>query len=243
MAMGLHETRTSHRRQRRKNFLKNVILFGAALFLGLFSYQTGSTLAEREVSRLRAEIEELLLSIESLRDENARAQGEIDGMRQKDAEWQQRYERDVPNGPAKKLLGMIQGKLAGRVDPQRLEFLISIAGNETACDRQPVTRRFLVRTPLSRGTNDSVSFANNLLTVTAEGVAQKDGEGKPLAWFDPAGAVTIQFAEPGGRSTQASGVLPLHHSVRINDAEYRFSAVLGDSRGFINVTVDRCRFP
>ena len=73
----------------------------------------------------------------------------------------------------------------------------------------------------------------------------KNGEfdaGKPLAWYDPAQPVTIQFTHIGGETPLVSGGLPLHHSVGVNDSEYRFNIVRVE-RSFVEVTGDRCAFP
>ncbi len=110
------------------------------------------------------------------------------------------------------------------------------------CKGEPATRRFLVKTPIYQGANDSVNFAANTITVTASGVSATDDAGNPEAWFDPALPITVQFAELGGGQSDVQGILPLHHSLVINDREHKFSIVAG-ARGFANVTGDECRYP
>jgi hypothetical protein len=95
---------------------------------------------------------------------------------------------------------------------------------------------------LHRGANDSVSFADNAITVTAEGRSATTAEGAPEAWFDAGQPIKVRFVLIGGRSEEVSGVLPLHHALVAGDYEHRFT-VLGGDRGFIRVAAERCKYP
>jgi hypothetical protein len=106
-----------------------------------------------------------------------------------------------------------------------------------------VTKRFVVRTPISRGANDSVSFAKNAITITALGDSARNQEGKVEAWFDPARAVTLRLVQLGGKTTVRKGKLPIHTSVVVKDREYLYSVVEGTQRGFVEITGDRCDYP
>jgi len=53
----------------------------------------------------------------------------------------------------------------------------------------------------------------------------------------------VHFSRLGGETSKATAKLPLHHSVVLGDHEYRFTVTAGNSRGFVNVTADRCTFP
>ena len=121
--------------------------------------------------------------------------------------------------------------------------MIAAAGQTLKCTGEPAVRRFLVRTPIYRGANDAVTFAENAITVTASGVSAKDINGKPEAWFDPAEPVTLRITSIGGTTREASGPLPLHHTILWHDAEYRFSVVAADQRGFVLASAERCALP
>ena len=112
------------------------------------------------------------------------------------------------------------------------------------CSGDPVTRRFILRTPLTTvAGNDAAGFANGAITVTGTGVSELDAQNRPQAWYDPAQPVTLTFNRIGGGAAQdVTGKLPLYYSVVAGDTIYRFSAVAGD-RSFINVTGQACAYP
>lgn len=241
MSLGLG--RAARRRQRRLRLLKWSSIAGVLLALGIFSYVSGSTLAKQEVANLRIELDRLRKSLESGRAESATLRVESDQARAREAEWRQRYEAEVPTGKTKALFALIQAQIKKGVADNRLSFMIEAAGNTETCSGQPITKRFIVRTPIFAGTANAVNFtfSDNALTITADGESATNSIGNPEAWFDTAKDVTVWFTQIGGkRRAKASGRLPLHHSVVVRNVEYRFSIVEGDRRGFVNVTADRC---
>jgi len=241
MSLGFRDQKESRRRRWRLIRL----LFSTAFLVGLgvVAYQTGTLLANREVSSLRVEVEQQAADIAGLRDENANLQKQAVAAGQAQAEWQNRYEAEVPTGSALELLAMIKAQIKEGADPERIKFLVGVAAKVGSCDGEPRTKRFLVRTPIYEGANDAVAFADNTVIVTAQGASATDADGNREAWFDIAKPVLLRFAEPGGSGTEATGLLPLHHSVVRGDKEYRFSAVAAERRGFLSVTVERCAFP
>ena len=141
---------------------------------------------------------------------------------------------------AKILMPTIEKKLAEGVDPKRLAEVLAAADKPRDCEA-PETKRFLVRTGLTaEGPNTSVGFANGLVTVTGQGVNAKSPEGKAEAWFDPAEPITVRFIQIGGKQVEAAGKLPIHHTLPVGQAEHRFS-VMAASRGFVQVTSERCK--
>ncbi len=213
------------------------------LFLGVTSYWTGSRLAVREVSRLQQEVDELSRGVAELGDRNAQLRTQAAEAGENAAQWQARYKAEVPTGKSRELFALLKSQIDKGADPDRVAFLVRTAADERSCDSETQTRRFLVRTPLFVGANDAVTFARNSITVTAQGASASNAEGKSEAWFDPAKPVVLKFVNPGGASSEATGALPLHHSVVRGDGEYRFSIVAGEKRGFVSVTVERCAFP
>ena len=156
--------------------------------------------------------------------------------------WRQRYEADVPTGQRKEYLDLIQQRLNDGMPPDRLTFLIETARKDRSCAGNPTSKRFLAQTPLYKGANDSVSFADNTVTVTAIGDSARNESGSPEAWYDPAQPVNAQFTVIGGETFETAGKLPLHHAVVVNAQEFLFTLTAGD-RGFINVAADRCDYP
>lgn len=211
--------------------------------LGLASYQSGKTLAELELRQAQGEIARLAGKVRELEAKNAelRTVAEISKMRE--AELQRRYDTEVPTGDRKALLALIDEQLGKGARTDRLRFLIAAASDEEKCDGEPVTKRFIVRTPVHDGGSASVSFADGSLTVSADGEPAVDDQGRVLAWFDPAKTLTLKTARLGEPPKSLQGTLPMHHALVVNGSEYRLSVVAGDRAGFVNVTADRCRFP
>ena len=242
MSLSLHESRRRSRRQRRARVTKWLVIVAMLGGLGYGAYASGTALAEHEVQRLQKDKEELARRIATLEEENDRRQAAAAGASLREQQWRQRYEHDVPAGPSKGLLGLLNERLNDGVRPERLALAIGAAVNKPDCENKPVTKRFIVRTPLHPGGNDTVSFADNAITVTAEGRSSVEN-GNPRSVFDPAQPVTAAFTLLGGKKSEASGVLPLHHSVVAGGSEYRFSVVAAEARGLVHVTADRCRMP
>lgn len=152
-----------------------------------------------------------------------------------------RLQREVPSGELAKLNELMARKLAEGVNPERMAFVIEQTSNPQSCG-QPETKRFVLPTPIYRGANTSVAFADGAITVTGEGVPARNMGGNPEAWYDPAKPVHIQFTDAAGKATQASGVLPLEHSLITADKEIRLTVAVG-ARSFVEVTGQVCRFP
>ena len=243
MTLGLHDPHDRRRRQFRRTVVRWLFGIGAIIAAGVATYQTGASLAEREIAELTQTVAKMDERAQALERENTELQAGLilSARRLKDAELA--YRRDVPGGEVAAIMGRVREKLAAGVDRERLAFLIDSAGKARKCDNKPVTKRFVVRTPISRSANDSVSFAKNSITVTALGESARNPEGKVEAWFDPAQAIALRLTQLGGMTTVEKGKLPLHTSVIVKDKEYRYSVVAGQQRGFVEVTGDRCDYP
>jgi hypothetical protein len=218
MSLGFRDQKEA--RRRRWRFFRLLFFTAVLVGLGIVAYQTGTLLANREVSRLRLEVEKQSTDIAALRDENVQLRQQAEAASQAEAEWRERYEVEVPTGRTLELLALIKEQINKGADPERIEFLVGY-----------------------EGANDAVAFADNTVIVTAQGESATDVNGNPEAWFDVAKPVLLRFAEPGGGGTEATGLLPLHHSVVRGDKEFRFSAVAAERQGFLSVTVERCAFP
>ncbi len=241
MTLGIRQRRAEQRRRWR--VLKWLVVVGAIGVLGVVSYQTGAEISHGEIANLEDGIARLTVRERDLGERAAQLQIELAAARRELAQWQARYEADVPTGKARGLLALAGDQLDRGVTAERIGFMIEAAGRKLDCTGEPATRRFLVRTPIYRGANAAVTFAGNAITVTATGSSAKDVRGNPEAWFDPAEPVVVNFTGLGGVPSVARGPLPLHHTVLWNDTEYRFSIVAAEQRGFIAISADRCRFP
>lgn len=241
MTLGIRQRRAE--RRRRFRVARWLLVVAMIAGLGVVSYQTGAKIAQGRVGGLEEEITRLSTRERDLGERAARLEVELAAARAELARWQARYQADVPTGKARELLALTGDLLDKGVPPERIGMMIKAAGRKLDCVGEPATRRFLVRTPLYRGANDAVTFADNAITVTAAGASAKDANGNPEAWFDPAQPVTVSFVGLGGEPSKVSGLLPLHHAMVWNGAEYRFSIIATDRRGFVNASADRCTLP
>lgn len=242
MSLGFREERKRKKRRFRWTLMKWVLalcLIGAA---GIYAYQSGSRLAESRIGQLQQEIESLSGTVDELRQRNAEQLAAVAAEKAEAEQWRQRYEEDVPKGELKTLFDLLRGKLSDGVKAERLRFVISAAANKRECDRRPEIKRFIVRTPLYRGSDDTVWFADGSISVTASGVSARDAQGNPEAWFDPAQPITVRLSHIGGKVEEFSGTLPLQHSTVIGNREYRFN-LMPAARGFVQVAADSCRYP
>ena len=241
MSLGLGERRGGARHALwRRRFFRGVLIAVALFGLGVIAYLSGSELARQDASRLRNANTELSEQVTLLTQSTKRSEALAKASQTREREWRDRYNQDVPTGRAKDLLALVEAQLAAGADPERIELFINAAARPPVCDNDPRTKRFLVRTPLYAGPNDSVTFAANTLTVTAVGESATDAAGNPEAWFDPSKSITLRVIALDGRVNETVGPLPLHHAIVSADSEYRFSVVNGAGRGFVHVTADRC---
>ncbi|MCH8097009.1 MAG: hypothetical protein IID53_08015 [Proteobacteria bacterium] len=244
MTFGLYKDRVSERR--RRHLVKTLAKWSAGLAIigiaGFYAYQIGSNLAQKDVRDLEATLAKLSKTVVGLKRENARLRTQAMKVTARQRKLTERFRRELPPENTRALIAKLKERLDAGVGEDRLAFVIGAAEKLRSCEGAPVTRRFIVKTPIYEGANDSVSFAENTITVTAEGVSEKNPEGKPEAWFDPARPVTTRFAQIGGKVSEVAGLLPLHHSVVIDSTEHKFSVIKG-ARGFVKITGDRCRFP
>ncbi len=237
MSLGFHEQR--RRRQSLRRAWQRIIGWSFVLSLALaicyIAYDQGTALARRDVVRL----EEKLAGVEV---ENADLTSKLDAALEIDKALELEYGSSVSPEQAKRLVNLVRERLAAGITADRLAFVVGAARNEEHCDDNPSTKRFIVQTDLSEGANDTVSFADNTIVVTASGTPALNPDGKPESWFDASQSIKIKFAVAGGDMSETEGVLPLHPSVVVGNSEYRFNLVAG-ARGFINTTGRRCDFP
>ena len=243
MSFGLRESRSFARRQRRGLFYKRLFILAVLGGLGVFAYTSGTTLSQRALDQAHADISRLETQTDKLERRNAVLRNAAAVDRQEFATLKRRYDTDVPKGERQTFLASIDEQMGKGAKADRLSFLIAAASVEEKCDGAPITKRFLVKTPLYDGPAASVQFADGALTVTAEGEPAVDESERILGWYDPSKPIMLGLARIGHAPQKSSGTLPIHSKLVVNGSEYRLSVVTGDRTGFVNVTADRCQFP
>lgn len=241
MSLGLHDYERRRRRQAWIRVAKSLFFLGLVLGVSLFAYQIGIEQMKERTLALQAELDALSQDKQELEQQILRLQQLAGAAEQKAAVLAHRLERELPVGEHARLSRLVRERLEAGVDPGRLAFVISAAGNPRSCSA-PETKRFIVETPIYKGPNTAVAFAGGTITVSGKGESATSPEGNPEGWFDPAKPVTLTFTQIGGRTSVATGLLPLHHALVIDDTEHRFSAIAG-SRSFIEITWDTCPYP
>ncbi|MCR9255522.1 MAG: hypothetical protein NXI16_05440 [Alphaproteobacteria bacterium] len=242
MSLGLGSYEERRRKKTWGRVIKLVLFLGVVGGVAMFSYQVGVQDRNRnladlvdEKNTLEAQVDQSGNAIAELRARvaEASAQAEI---------WERRYREDVPEGPLAELNRKAAARVAEGVPAERLAFVIDNVRAARDCETAE-TKRFLLQTPLTEGPATWVTFLDGRMTVTGRGDSATDDAGRPHAWFDPEKPVTLTVTEIGGIQSQATGPLPLHHSVVQGTVEHRFTMVAGEGRGFVEITADRCAFP
>ncbi|MFP6756704.1 MAG: hypothetical protein VCC99_00580 [Alphaproteobacteria bacterium] len=215
--------------------------------IGIFSFWAYNMGEERAENRNRSLEEKMAVLDEEnlgLKEETEAAVSARVAAVERASKYQRQYEQEVPQGPLYDIMKAVQGRMAAGVSPDRIAFVLGAVENETRCAPDIKSRRFILRTAISSGgANNSVSFADNAITVTGAGESSRDAAGNAQAWFDGTQPVSLQFAVPGGQTTKAEGPLPLHHAVVINDKVHRFTVTDTDAKGFVLVTGQACDYP
>jgi hypothetical protein len=244
MSLGLSESRNRRRRQGRVILvlLRWLFVIVVAVGAGYYAYNFGTDLARKEVRVLDTQLVQASAESEQLRTDITGLEAALREERVLVAQWRDRYEAEVPTAEDAALLRAIQERVGKGVSRARLTEVIALAQERDVCEALPETRRFVVQNPVYAGPNDTVSFAESAIIVTAIGVSEVNAGGRPEAWFDPAKPVTVFFSRPGGETTSAEGVLPLHHALVVGDREFRFSIVAGN-RSFAEITGHSCVYP
>ncbi|MCB1885265.1 MAG: hypothetical protein KDG89_14915 [Geminicoccaceae bacterium] len=237
---------TMRRQRRRRLYLRAAAAVGFLLLLFLFAvsgYHVGLAQNRVEVERAEATLEEMQASRRRLLEAAAASSQREGRMRERVEAVEAAYARDVPNGEPKRLLDLVEQKIAGGVPPERLALILGHAGTERACARGTETKRLTARTPIATTVDNAVTFADNRITVSGEGQMSQDAQGVPEPWFDPAQPVKLHFLTINGDVDNAEGRLPLQHAVVLGDREYLFVARSTDRRGIIELTAQDCAFP
>ena len=241
MTLGLHD----YERRRRRRFWVRTVKFlafvGVLLGVGLFAYQMGVEQVKAREAGLRAENAQLSQANADLTRSVASLRMAAQTAETRAAELEARLTRELPTGDLARLTELARERLAAGVDPRRLVFVLNQIRTPRQCEK-PENKRFILPTPIYKGPNSAVGFANGAVTVSGEGTPARSSAGNAEGWFDPAAPVTIRFTEAGGRQTEAAGILPLHHVVVAAGIEHQFKVVAG-ARSFVEVTSERCPFP
>ncbi len=224
--------------QRFANIISFFLIIGMSVGVGIwmgrqFGAESVISLKKQNKS-LTQQTEELQTALTDLRAEAQTANTRYEQLRAE-------YNAAVPEGPMQDLLKLVKQQLDEGMEPGRLAFLLRSARPPTDCT-EPDSKRFIVSTPTYKGENSAVTIADGAVVVFGKGESAKNKDGQPEAWYDPAQAITVTFKNAKGELENKTSVLPIRHSVVVDDREYRFTIEEG-SRSFAKVVFDSCAYP
>ncbi len=243
MPLGLREDRRHRRRRLQWSLFKWALALAVIAAAGVYAYETGRRLASAEITRLEQTISTLQQQVEAGERALAGATAAAEAAQASAREWQARYEREVPRGPSKHLFDLVQQKLTGGVEPERLQAVLVATQNRRECRREAERRLFPVPVQLQSATRSSLKFNKGLITMVLVGIPARDSAGNAESWFDLAEPVTLRLLRDGGPLGEVTGMLPLTSSVILGEREYSFRVVPAKSRGNVDVFGESCRFP
>lgn len=241
MSYGLYDY---NRRYRRRVWTRLFKLLLWVLLLGGvagFSYMVGVEQLKSRQGSLETDLADLTAAKEKAERRVAQLQQIAQAQEIRANEAEIRLQRELPTGELARLKDLIAKRMAEGVDPARLAFVIEQTSAIRSCSPAEV-KRFVLPTPIYRGSNTSVAFADGRITVSGEGVPARNTAGAPEAWYDPGKPVTVTFSEAEGQPVTATGLLPLQRSIVLGNKEYRFTVSPG-ARSFVEVTATTCSFP
>lgn len=228
----------SYREKRRRRLQSALLRWGMGLVV-LFSiiayaYYLGQSQGDASQRVLEDRVTELESQVAQLKGANAQLR-----------ETEERFHNLIPNQRYRRLLETLHAKSAAGVKLDRLQFLLDQAQNRDACDEEHRSKRFMVRTSLYQGTDDSVTFDDGAIAVSAKGQSAVNAEGKPEVRFDPTQPIAITLTSIGSADKEETveGSLPLRHRLVRKDREYRFLFIKDEEPGFLRVTLEICPFP
>ena len=170
MTLGLHDYERRRRRRFWGSTVKLLLILGVLLAIGLFAYQMGVEQVKGREAGLLAENAQLTQTNGELSRSVAGLRTAAQNAETKAAELEARLARELPTGDLARLTELARERLAAGVEAKRLVFVLSQIKTPRACEK-PENKRFILPTPVYKGPNSTVGFANGAITVSGEGTA------------------------------------------------------------------------
>lgn len=231
--MAYASSRSRERARRRKalglRIGRWVIILGGFAGIGYSSYEAGLALAELKVVALRHDLAEVTRERDNARSVRDNAQAMLTTAREQIANLQTRYDADVPKGAPAALLQLCRARLQDGITPERITEALRDVRPVTACEGRITTKRFPIRTTAQGTPDDTVTFADGLVSVHVTPTPDDAGRG-----------LTAHFSRFAGPSSTASGAAALRHTVTFDNVELRFTITPSDVRGFAIVNMNSC---
>ncbi|MGH1399343.1 MAG: hypothetical protein ACRBCT_09030 [Alphaproteobacteria bacterium] len=241
MSFSSYNPNERYRRRAAGRFSRLVMAFGVVFLIALFGFWVGKERAGHAERALRKDLKAANAANAVLQGDLTEARSEAQTAVLRLEKLQEDVAVKIPDERVEGLLELVRKQIEEGRDPERLAFLIRSARPPRNCS-EIEAKRFVVSTPANNAPKSKIVIANGALVITGEGASARSSDGKPEAWFDASRKVALEFIAPGGKAEVKKGVFPIHHSVVVEDREYRFTVSEG-ARSFAKVTFDSCDYP
>jgi hypothetical protein len=219
--------------------LLSFVLAGGCLTFGFYMGQQNAIVQN---GTLKMELADRETKFKALQDELTTVRAEAQTATSRLEQLKTQYEKDIPqDGGVREIFDMIRKQIDAGMAPERLATIIRSTRPPRNCS-DPTNKRFIIKTPVYKGAESTVSVGEGAVIVSGTGASAKNREGGMESWFDPTQPVKLTFKTSSGEVEEKSGLLPLQQSVIANGKEYRFSMAESE-KSFVKVTFDSCDYP
>ncbi len=241
MSFILRSHQDRYRQRSRENFYRMVALFAILFATLMLGYAIGSRKNAQDTRQMERQNLTLQQQTEMTEEVKTDLQAKYQTLSIQYQQLADRYKRDMPQGELAPLVALLKDQLAKGMDAKRLAQVLRSSQPPQNCS-DTVNKRFILSTAIYKGPQSAVTFADGAITVSGTGEASVNNKRNKEAWFDPGKPVTIQFQIIGGKKEEKTGLLPVHHSIIVQNREYRFTITEGP-RSFIGISSDSCDYP
>ena len=219
-------------------FVVSLLIIGVSVMIG---YYLGQQRDAQETIFLKAQVESITKERDTLQAEVTQLRSDARTASVRFEEIQKNFSEMVPQGTARDLIALVTKQLSEGMSAERLAYLIRSGRPPRNCT-EPETRRFIVSTPAYTGAESKVVIADGALHIKGSGASARNEKGEEEAWYDPGKAISLEFTKKDGSTVSKKGVMPVYHTVVVDNREYRFTVAQG-AQSFAKVTFDSCDYP
>jgi len=239
MALGNYNPNRRYQERAAQRLAGTLKLFAFVIVSIIIGFWLGKQFGAEQLITLKDSVQRLQVERDSLQEQitDLTAIAQTANMRYE--QLQEEVQSVLPEGPVQDLVTLVREQLAKGTDPERLSYIIRSARPPTGCV-DPETKRFVVATPANTGPKSIVEIAEKI-KITGEGASSINKDGDPEAWFDQTKKVKITFDDNNVKEVEED-ILPIRHSMIVEDREYRFTIEAG-ARSFAKVVFDSCNYP
>jgi hypothetical protein len=240
MSFILRSHHDRYRQRNRESFYRGITVAAGLILAMWLGYYIGTKRDAQDARQIELQNQDL----QEQTTQNEQAKTELEARYQtlliRYQQLAEKFKRELPQGDASTLSKLIQEQLERGMNPKRLEQVIRSTEPPQNCT-EAVSKRFILSTPIYKGPQSAVTFADGAITVSGTGEPSINSKRHKEAWFDPGKPIQMIFTVIGGKKEEKQGLLPLTHTIVVQNREYRFTVSEGP-RSFVVVTSDNCDY-